>query len=214
VFPDRYERFALSTLAAVDVLRARVDLKGRQILDLAAGTGLDALAIARDARWVTALEPWREMRDVAIQRQRAGGVRNIEFLDGIAEDLSRFPDASFDGAVSIHGAPFPWDVGAACIRGCLRVVEPGGFVVFIATTPGWKKDHEERPLTPTRDPVVEQLAEYGFAQDDVAVEIDYGSVEEAIATYGFIYGEPAIDYLLGRGTAKINWSLRFCQRIA
>jgi hypothetical protein len=56
--------------------------------------------------------------------------------------------------------------------------------------------------------------EHGFAQDDVAVEIDYGSVEEAIATYGFIYGEPAIDYLLGRGTSKINWSLRLCQRIA
>lgn len=189
-------------------------MEGRHILDLAAGTGLDALALAQDARWVTAIEPWREMRDVAMEQQRVSGVRNVEFLDGIAEDLSRFPDASFNGAISIHGAPFPWDVDAACVRGCLRVVEPGGFIVFIATTPGWKKDHELRALTLVRDPVVQQLEQYGFAQEDVMVEIDYGSVEEAIATYGFIYGDPAIDYLLARGTSKISWSLRFCQRIA
>jgi hypothetical protein len=42
--------------------------------------------------------------------------------------------------------------------------------------------------------------------------MDYGSLEEALATWGFIYGEEAIDYLLDRRTSRLTWSLRIWHR--
>ena len=82
---------------------------------------------------VVGLEPWIEMRSFAIAKQARLGIRNVEFVDGVAEDLSRFGDGSFDRVISVHGAPFPWD-DEAFVRGCLRVVRAGGIVLFGGTT--------------------------------------------------------------------------------
>jgi hypothetical protein len=48
----------------------------------------------------------------------------------------------------------------------------------------------------------------GFAYRDIEVEADYGSVAEAVATYGFIYGRQVIDELVAHDTRSIRWRPR------
>ncbi len=149
---------------------------------------------------------------------------NVVFVDGVAEDLSRFTASTFDRAVSVHGAPFLWDDlnqrrrdCEATVRECLRVVKPGGHVAFVGTTSGWRKDHERESAARQAaalvdDPILALLAPHGFAVRDIGVVMDYGSVDEALATYGFIYGKTAIDYIRERQTSRLGWSLRIYHR--
>jgi ubiquinone/menaquinone biosynthesis C-methylase UbiE len=193
-FPGIYDRFSLSTDLLVRDMRDMFGFDGATVLVLAAGTGRDSFEIARNAARVIGVEPWIEMRSFALAKQKRLGVRNVAFVYGVAEDLSRFADAQFDRVVSIHGAPFPWD-NSAFVAGALRVVRPGGHVAFGGALG-----------SPQADDAVSLLATQDFAVRDVAARIDYGSVEEALATWGFIYGDRAIDDLLERrsGTADLR----------
>src|SRR5438270_4882737 len=46
-FPERYDRFALSTLEAAKKVHELVDFTGARVLDIASGTGKNALEHAR-----------------------------------------------------------------------------------------------------------------------------------------------------------------------
>jgi hypothetical protein len=52
----------------------------------------------------------------------------------------------------------------------------------------------------------------GFTFDDELLEFDYRSLEEALATYGFIYGPPAIDWLLERDSSVVYFGSRIYSR--
>jgi ubiquinone/menaquinone biosynthesis C-methylase UbiE len=72
-----------------------VALRGRRVADVGAGEGRLALAAARDAESVLAVDPDR----TALARGRAEatrqGLRNVAFRFGSAQAL-RLPDESFD----------------------------------------------------------------------------------------------------------------------
>lgn len=194
-FPGVYDRFTVSTALLVDEMQSIADFTGTQVLALASGTGKDAFKVAGRAKHVVGIEPWIEMRSFAIAKQQRLAVRNVEFIDGVAEDLSRFGDGAFDRVISVHGAPFPWH-DAAFVMGCLRVVRPGGYVLFggttgVSTGTGSAPGSGTKPYDPT--PLLEP---FGFGKHVRPANLQYGSVEEALATWGFIYGEAAIDYLL------------------
>jgi hypothetical protein len=40
------------------------------------------------------------------------------------------------------------------------------------------------------------------------VDLDYGSEQEALETFGFIYGPAAIDHILENKTSHQEWALR------
>ena len=63
-----------------------------------------------------------------------------------------------------------------------------------------------------KGPWEELLEPYRFTYRDVRVVIDYGTVEEALATYGFIYGKKAIDYIIDHQVSKFSWSGRIFHR--
>src|SRR5204863_2617694 len=117
---------------------------------------------------------------------------NVEFRDGIAEDLSSLDDDSFDIAISMHGAPFPWDKDHRFIRGCERVVRAGGHLVVVGTTPDWRPLHARaggRPFVNADQRWIDsELRERGFEVHDSVVDMDYGTQQEALETFGFIYG--------------------------
>jgi hypothetical protein len=48
----------------------------------------------------------------------------------------------------------------------------------------------------------------GFDWWDVDVVADYGTGGEAVATYGFIFGRQAIEYLREHQISRIGWRLR------
>lgn len=195
-FGGVYDRFSVSTTLLVDEMQSIADFNGARVLSLASGTGRDSFEVARRAKHVVGIEPWIEMRSFALAKQQRLGIQNVEFVDGVAEDLSRFEDGAFDHVISLHGAPFRWD-DAAFVRGCLRVVRPGGYVLFGGTI-GVSMGEGSAPGSGTNgyDPTP-LLEPFGFRKHVRPANLYYGSREEALATWGFIYGEAAIDYLLG-----------------
>jgi ubiquinone/menaquinone biosynthesis C-methylase UbiE len=212
-FPELYDRFALATLEAAKKVHELIDFRGARVLDIASGTGRNAFEHAKRARSVVGIEPFETMRDFATARAGARGVTNVEFRDGIAEDLSMFGDDSFDVAVSMYGAPFPWDTNDSFVRGCERVVRGGGHIIVVVTTPGWRAAYARSPAVPFGNPEAEQavdhrLKELGFSIQDFAVDLDYGTEQEALETFGFIYGPAAIDHILDNKTSHQEWAVR------
>jgi hypothetical protein len=56
------------------------------------------------------------------------------------------------------------------------------------------------------------MEDLGFSHLDIEIEEDYGSVEEAVATYAFIYGRTAIDHLIAHHKSAIRWKPRLYYR--
>ena len=223
-YQDIYDRFAIGSIATVDDIQVHYGLTGKRVLDIGGGTGKSAFRIAEYADSVVSIDPFIAMRSYAIDKQRQLGVRNVGFVDGIGEDLSQFSDNEFDCAVSVHGLPILWEDlerrrgdCESMVNGCLRVIRPGGFIVLVSATPGWQFDHLVGGMTSFGDPdmkgpIEELLLPHGFTYRDIRVVRDYGTVEEALATYGFIYGEKAIDYILDNSVSKLSSSLRVFHR--
>jgi len=117
----------------------------------------------------------------------------------------------------MHGAPFPWDTEHRFIRDCERVVRGGGHIVIVGTMPNWQPLHARSDgATFDRDPEVfeamDNLRQMGFTTRDFKVDMDYGTVQEALETFGFIYGPDAIDYILDNQTSHQEWGLRVYAR--
>ena len=189
-------------------------------MDIGGGTGLSAFRIAQYAKSVVSIEPSIQMRSYAIAKQQELGVNTVEFLDGIGEDLSQFRDNEFDCAVSITALPILFEDAErtrrdcqAMVDGCLRVTKAGGYIALVVGARGWKWDHlvggmDSFPDKNNKWPTDLILESLGFTDRYIRVINDYRTVEEALATYGFIYGAKAIDYLLDNKVTKVSWVLR------
>lgn len=84
----------------IELRRMRADrfFAGKDVLDIGAGTGRLSLLVARLARSVVGIDPDGEAIREATQAARAGGVRNVRFAVGPAQDLA-VPSGSFDTAL-------------------------------------------------------------------------------------------------------------------
>ena len=224
-YQDIYDRFSLHSISAIDDLQNTLGFEGKRVLDIGGGTGLSAFRIAQYAESVVSIEPSIPMRSYAIAKQQKLGVNNVEFLDGIGQDLSQFRDSDVDCAVSVTSLPILWEDMEqtrrdcqAMVEGCLRVVKAGGYIALVTGARGWKWDHlvggmdsfPDKDLKWPTDLILESL---GFTDRYIRVIDDYGTMEEALATYGFIYGEKAIDYLLDNKVTKVSWVLRVFYRL-
>jgi ubiquinone/menaquinone biosynthesis C-methylase UbiE len=74
----------------------------RTILDIGGATGAFSIPLAKRGFRLTHLDLSPEM--LAIAREKAKGVENIDFVEGKASDLSRFSDRSFDLVLNLDGA--------------------------------------------------------------------------------------------------------------
>jgi len=166
------------------------------------------------------------MRTYAIDKQQKLGIDNVEFIDGTGEDLSQFSESEFDCAVSVHSLPILWEdaerVKQDCqsiVNGCLRVTKTGGYIAFVVGARDWKWDHLAGGMDAcpdgsnkwSTDLILESL---GFTDTYIRVINDYRTIEEALATYGFIYGAKAIDYIVDNEITKISWISRiYCRQV-
>jgi ubiquinone/menaquinone biosynthesis C-methylase UbiE len=191
--PALYDRFALSSLRAVEQLDRMLGFADRRVLSIASGTGKDAFEMARRSHRVVGIELSEHMLRFAEDRRTAMKVRNVRFVRAVAETLP-FRDEAFDCALSIHGAPFVgWGWEALAVREAIRTVRPGGWVAFVSAP-------DASILSPFVTP-------FGFEFTSVQVELDYGSLDEALATWGRINGEAAIDDLLARRSSRVSVGL-------
>lgn len=100
-------------------------------LDLGAGAGHAAIAVAPHVAEVVATDPTPEMLAVAGRLAAERGLANIRFVEAAADALP-FPDCSFDLAFSRHSVHH-WPDPAAGFREVARVLRPGGRFVAIDT---------------------------------------------------------------------------------
>ena len=112
---------------------ARLDLRpGMKVLDVACGTGNQAIPAAKRGADVTGLDIATNLLEQAEDRAALEKLL-IRFLEGDAEELP-FEDESFDVAYSMFGAMFaprPERVAAEL----KRVVKPGGMLAMANWTP-------------------------------------------------------------------------------
>ncbi len=98
-------------------------------LDLGAGAGHAALALAPHVARVDAIDPTPEMLAVARRLATERGIGNVAWSEALADALP-FPAATFDIAISrfsIHHWPDP----AGALREVARVMRPGGRIVLV-----------------------------------------------------------------------------------
>lgn len=170
-FTRQAESFAASrTLGAGDLVERLVDSLGDagtgRVLDLAAGPGLVATALAPRAREVVALDLTAETLRVAGRRLADAGLSNVRRVQGDGLCLP-FADADFDAAVirlALHHLENP----AAALREAGRAIRPGGrLAVLDLLAP--EDPEEERLLTALerlRDPShVRALREQAMVQE-------------------------------------------------
>jgi SAM-dependent methyltransferase len=135
---------------------------GRDVVDLAAGTGKLTRALVRTGANVVAVEPVAEMR---------ARLTGVDALDGTAEAIP-LADASVD--VVTVGQAFHWfDAPAACAE-IARVLRPGGGVGVL-----WNLRDTSVPWIVEFDAIFEWEQRRPFPRDE-----DWGAVLEASGRFG------------------------------
>jgi ubiquinone/menaquinone biosynthesis C-methylase UbiE len=219
-YPEIYEEFGCipKSPSAFDVIDRLFHLKGKTVLDVGSGTGLSTFDLARRAAWVTGVEPEENMRRIALKNAAEQNITNVNFLSGWAEALP-VQDQSVDMLTAITLASlYSQENIAAFAREALRVVKPGGIVMALDIAPRWyggdlapvilgkNRQLEDETL---RDEVLEKL---DFRHKDFYNFQDYGTLDHIVATYGFIFGQAAIDYLRAHHKTTIKWKWRIHYR--
>ncbi len=134
---DGYDGLRFVRRVADRFLELAAPRSGERILDVATGTGLIAIPVARAVApegAVIGVDIARDMLEQARRKAAAAGVTNIEFREGDAERLD-FPDGGFDGVLCSLAIFFLPDMLGA-LREWRRVLRPGGRVLFSAFGPG------------------------------------------------------------------------------
>jgi SAM-dependent methyltransferase len=113
-------------------LVADVVTPGLDVLDVATGTGMTAIAAARAGGRVTAVDVTPDLLEIARARADSAGLT----IRWITADMQAIPlgDAGFDRVLSTFGAMFATEPQAMA-RELVRLCRPGGMIAACAWTP-------------------------------------------------------------------------------
>jgi ubiquinone/menaquinone biosynthesis C-methylase UbiE len=214
-YPEVYEAFSNTPYhpTVYEQIAMKIDLRGKFIVDVGAGTGNSSLALALFAQHVIGIDREASMLFVAQEKARNAGVERVTFLRGDALSLP-LADNSADLVTGITLALYPPDQYRDFIREGLRVAK--GPVVYLGIAPGWYGGdlHEVIEDVEKVDNSVDHILieEFHFTYQDVFSDQDYGTLEHIVSTYGFIFGKKAIEYLKREKKTAIRWKFRLYWR--
>src|SRR4051812_15164232 len=208
-YPEIYDAFSSFPYHPrwVDVVNREFSLAGKTVVDTGSGTGKSSFALAEYAARVIGVEPELAMRSLAEQALADRCLDNVTFLEGSAAAIP-LPDASVDLATAITAAT---DIPEA-----LRVLKPGGLIVRLEIAPHWYGG-ELNDVIGLATPELAELnrfliEEWGFTSMDFDSLQEYGTTDNIVRTYGFIFGRQAIDHLKQTGQTSIRWRFRIHYR--
>ncbi len=210
-YPEVYEAFSKTPYhpTVYEQLPGILDLDGKVIADVGAGTGRSTLALARYTRQVIGVELEAAMLRVAREKAREEGAERVAFVGGNALALP-LADQSVDLVTGITLALWPPEQYRDFIREGLRVTR--GRVVYVGISPGWYGG-DLYDVIDDVDKVDEKvdrifLDEFHFAYQDIFSVQEYGTLEHIVSTYGFIFGKKTIDALKRAQKTSITWKFR------
>jgi SAM-dependent methyltransferase len=116
------------------------DVAGKRVIEIGCGGGQNSIALAKWGAVCIGVDPSPTQLDHARRLAAECGVE-VPFVEGVAEDLSAFPDGHFDIALSSYAFDYVTDLRRA-YREVWRVLVPGGPFVFCLSHPwfqavGW-----------------------------------------------------------------------------
>ncbi len=210
-YPEVYEAFSNVPYhpTIYEQLAGIIDLRGKCIADVGAGTGSSSLALIRSARQVIGIELEPAMLRQAQQKAQGEKAVRVIYLNGDALALP-LADDSVDLVTGITLALYPPEHYRDFIREGLRVAK--GPVVYVGIPPGWYGGdlHEAVEDVDTVGVEVDRifLDEFQFAYQDIFSHQEYGTVEHIVSICGFIFGKKAIEYLKREKKTAIRWKFR------
>ena len=115
-------------------------VRGKRILEVGCGGGQNAIVLAKWGASCTGVDPSDAQLAHARKLAQEHGVE-VQFANGMAEDLGSFPAESFDLVLSSYAFDYVSDIQQA-YREVWRVLKPGGPFVFCQSHPwfqavGW-----------------------------------------------------------------------------
>lgn len=174
------------------------DLSGKEIVDIGAGTGESTFRYAKYAKHVIGVEPERAMIDKAIRKAKEQGIENVSFVEGSATDIP-LPDNSVDMVVGDYFVDHPQHLLIPkFIEESTRVLRNGGMVLVSNSPQGWYGGELDRVIKSDYPGGTHRQSVYdtaGFEYYDVYSVTEYGTPENMVKTYGFIFGMNAINYI-------------------
>jgi ubiquinone/menaquinone biosynthesis C-methylase UbiE len=210
-YPEVYDAFSNTPYrpSVYEQLSEIIDLRGKCLADVGAGTGTSSVALARYARRVFGIERESAMLKQAIKKTHGKWKEQVTFLSGDALAIPLGND-SVDLVTGITLALNPPGQYREFIREGLRVAK--GLVVYLGISPGWYGGdlYEVIEDVDKVDDEVDRifLEEYHSAYQDFYSDQEFGSVENIVSTYGFIFGSKAIKYLKKVKKTSIRWKFR------
>jgi len=106
---------------------------GARVLEIGPGPGWAGIELAKIRRdlVITAVEPSADMRETAAKNAGAEGVgKALSYVSGVAENLSQFPDGSFDAVIS-RDSLHHWDDPSHAFAEIERVLKKAGGVFIV-----------------------------------------------------------------------------------
>lgn len=212
-YPEVYEAFMNVPYqpSVFDKVPEIIDFRGKVIADVGAGTGKSSLALARTARQVIGIEYEPAMLRQARQRAFGDEAARVTYLSGDALAIP-LADNAVDIVTGFTLALFPSERYREFIGEALRVAS--GKVVYVGIPPGWYGGDLdsviENPYKGNFDVEVDRIfiEEYQFACQDVFSTQEYGSIENIVSTYGFIFGKKVIEHIKRENKTAIRWKYR------
>jgi len=210
-YPEVYEAFSNTPYhpTVYEQLPGIIDLRGKRIADVGAGTGSSSLALTQYARQVIGIEREAAMLRQAREKVRGAGAQRVTFLSGDALALP-LADDSVDLVTGITLALYPPEQYRDFIHEGMRVAK--GPVIYLGIPPGWYGGDLYEVIEDVEkvDDKVDRIfiEEFHFAYQDIFSDQEYGTVEHIVSTYGFIFGRKAIEYLKREKKTAIRWKFR------
>lgn len=124
--PDLYHRFALSTVGLMEKLHTLIDLTGRDVLDIGAGTGRSAMGAAQKAKKVFALDYYVSVVSFGKKQLRQTSITNVHYLNGDRNHLP-LPENCVDVVINAWAELNPEEA--------YRVLKPDGYLVQLGAHP-------------------------------------------------------------------------------